>query len=265
MTEKQDRQGARTAAQLEQEYRFGESFAQAMGLANSAASAAQQANENAKNPAKNLTPQEVFDLLTDNGKYQGIFKDDDGNIHISATNVSPGILMSANKKIQIDLTDATEGVPVFNTGISTNGLVVRGDFANAKKVLTVSVEGDETLNVPNVTLWDRDEEPLMTITEDEDRTGGILKISAIDEDVIGEVTIEATRSKVGITFYIDTNHIIGFIGLNDKDELVVEADKVNAHEVDCMMLGGKIVTWEKDEGGISYTLRGYDPKEGGGG
>ena len=264
MTEKQDRQGARTAAQLEQEYRFGESFAQAMGLANSAATAANQANEKASNPAKNLTPQEVFDLLTDNGKYQGIFKDDDGNIHISATNVSPGILMSANKKIQIDLTDATEGVPVFNTGISTNGLYVRGDSYDAKKVLTVTVNNEGNFQLPEVVFWDKDEEPLMTLTEDEDRTGGILKISAIDENVIGEISVQATRNKVGITFSI-LGRSIGFVGLNEKDQSVVEADKVNAQEVECMMLGGKIVNWEQDEGGISYTLRGYDPKDGGGG
>ena len=190
-------------------------------------------------------------LLTDNGKYQGIFKDDDGNIHISATYVSPGILSSANGKVRIDLTDETAGMPVFNSGISTNGLVVRGDFANAKKVLTVSVEGSEALNVPVVTFWDREEEPLMLLTEDEDRTGGIMKITAINENDVGEVSVQATRNKVGITLSV-LGRTIGFVGLKEQEQSVVDVNQVN-----CSIFDGKRIHWQPEEDG-TYSLRGWD-------
>jgi hypothetical protein len=251
MTEKQDRQGARTAAQLEQKYRFGESFAEAVGLATQAVNTANEANKNASNPAANLTPQEVFDLLTDNGKYQGIFKDDDGNIHISATYVSPGILSSANGKVRIDLTGETAGMPVFNSGISTNGLVVRGDFANAKQVLTVSVEGSEALNVPVVTFWDRGDEPLMILTEDEDRTGGIMKITAINENGVGEVSVQAIRNNVGIALSLH-GVPVGFFVLNEKEQSVVDVDRV-----DCSIFDGKMIRWQQQPDG-SYLLMGWD-------
>lgn len=51
-------------------------------------------------------------------------------------NMSAGTIQSANGKIVIDLTGAT-AIPVFNTGISTNGLIVRADEAGAPELLTL--------------------------------------------------------------------------------------------------------------------------------
>jgi hypothetical protein len=48
--------------------------------------------------------------------------------------IKAGIIKSADDKIVLDLSGGKE--PVFNTGISTNGIIVRGDEAGAKKIFS---------------------------------------------------------------------------------------------------------------------------------
>ena len=77
---KQDRQGVRTANDLEQKYNFGKSFAEVMGIATDAQKAADEANES----FKNLDAQEVYNRLTDNGKSQGLFRNENGDLYVNA-------------------------------------------------------------------------------------------------------------------------------------------------------------------------------------
>lgn len=69
---RQDRQGARTPADLERKYDFEKRFV---------------LNED-------LDQQEVFNRLTNYGKSQGVFKGDDGNLYINASYLVTGILRS---------------------------------------------------------------------------------------------------------------------------------------------------------------------------
>lgn len=79
-TAKMDLHGARTATDIERKYNFGKSFAEVMGIATDAQSLAQKAVE----LGSNLTQEEVFNILTNNGQAQGIFRGDDGEVYINA-------------------------------------------------------------------------------------------------------------------------------------------------------------------------------------
>lgn len=79
-TSKQDRQGARTPADLEYKYNFGKTFAEIMGIATDARNTAEMAAE----LDEKLTQEEIFNRLTNNGEAQGVFRGDDGQIYINA-------------------------------------------------------------------------------------------------------------------------------------------------------------------------------------
>lgn len=77
---KQDKQGARTAAQLEQKISFGKRFAEVMGVALDA----QEKAEKAEKLDEKLTSEEIFNRLTNNGELQGLYRGDDGELYINA-------------------------------------------------------------------------------------------------------------------------------------------------------------------------------------
>lgn len=95
---KQDRQGARTPAQLEQEYKFGESFAKAFGLAEDAGKKADEAKGAVDKLDKALCQEEIFNRLTKNGEVEGIYRDEAGNVYINASYMVSGILRSKDGK-----------------------------------------------------------------------------------------------------------------------------------------------------------------------
>lgn len=79
-TSKMDLHGVRTAADVERKYNFGKTFAEVMGIANDAQSLARKAVE----LDEDLTAEEIFNRLTNNGTAQGIFRGADGEIYINA-------------------------------------------------------------------------------------------------------------------------------------------------------------------------------------
>lgn len=113
MSAKQDRIYTRTASQLKQEFNFGESFAEVMGIATDAQKAAKEAQDAADNPSAKLTQDEIFNLLTNNGANQGIYRADDGEIYINASYlksgtiladlIKGGVLSSQDESVQMDL------------------------------------------------------------------------------------------------------------------------------------------------------------------
>ena len=81
---KQDRQGARTVADLERRHSFGKKFSEIMGIST-------EANEKAEEVAekfKGLTHKEIFNLLTDNGRLQGLYKGENGDYYFNAKYLS---------------------------------------------------------------------------------------------------------------------------------------------------------------------------------
>ena len=100
---KMDRQGARTPAQLQEQYNFGTKFAEAFGLITAASLEAAKASQAVKDLDENLTPEEIFDRLTDGGKAQGLYRDENGNIFINASYIAAGIISSVNELTKFNL------------------------------------------------------------------------------------------------------------------------------------------------------------------
>lgn len=89
---KQDRHGARTVAQLEQKYDWNKTFAEVYGLVADAQNALEEANRAIEGIDKKLTHEEIFNLLTDNGTVQGIYRGEDDAIYINASYIKGGMI-----------------------------------------------------------------------------------------------------------------------------------------------------------------------------
>jgi hypothetical protein len=87
MSSKQDRQGSRTTAELERKYNFEKRFDDAMD-------AADKASRKVDDFDKRMDQTEVFNRLTNNGKAQGLYRDEEGNLFINASYLATGILAS---------------------------------------------------------------------------------------------------------------------------------------------------------------------------
>lgn len=104
---KQDKQGARTPADLQ--YRYGTSFADAIGIARDARSTAEEAKATAESVDKDLDQEEIFKRLTNNGEVQGMFRDEDGQIYINAAYiVSLGALFAKDITMTGKFTNTVE-------------------------------------------------------------------------------------------------------------------------------------------------------------
>lgn len=142
---KQDRQGARTLADLASRYNFGKSFAEVMGFAEAAKKAADEANEAVSILGKKLTQEEIFNLLTNNGKSQGLYRGDDGELYINASYIKSGTLLADFVKTGIlTSNDGTVKVDLNNNRITVDGKLsatVYGITKDYKTQVVISASG----------------------------------------------------------------------------------------------------------------------------
>lgn len=92
---KQDGYSPRTAVDLERRYNFGQTFADVYGLVADARKIA----EEAANAYEELNQEQVFNLLTNYGESQGIYRGDDGNVYVNASYIKSGKLSGANLEV----------------------------------------------------------------------------------------------------------------------------------------------------------------------
>ncbi len=124
---KQDKHGARTAAELERKYNIGKTFAEVMGIATDAQQAADKAAAGVDGLDKKLDQTEVFNRLTNNGELQGIYRGDDGELYINATYIKSGEFVAdliksgviksvdgSGSQVNIDLDNGTITVCGYN-------------------------------------------------------------------------------------------------------------------------------------------------------
>ena len=88
---KQDAYSPRTAADLERKYNFGQTFAKVFGLVDDAVRTA----EEAKTAYEGLDQEQIFNLLTNYGKAEGIYRDDNGEVYVNASYIKSGKLAAA--------------------------------------------------------------------------------------------------------------------------------------------------------------------------
>ena len=111
MSAKQDRQGVRTAAQLEQKLNVSERFASIMGIATDARNAAEEAQRLIE---QGMSQEEVFNILTNNGQSQGLYRGEDGELYINATYIKSGELIA--DLIKSGVLQSMDGKTKFNLG-----------------------------------------------------------------------------------------------------------------------------------------------------
>ena len=113
--------------------------------------------DSASNEAKKYTDEEneklnqleLLKRLTNEWVDEGIYLDENGKLAINASAILVGVLYgllikagaieSEDGKIKIDLSADANG-PIFNTGISSNGVAVRGDSVGASDVFSVEAK-----------------------------------------------------------------------------------------------------------------------------
>ncbi len=88
---KQDRQGVRQPADVERKWNIQKKFNKAM-------EAAGEASKEVESLDANMNQTEIFNRLTNYGKAQGLFMDEEGNVFINASFLTTGILQSLDGK-----------------------------------------------------------------------------------------------------------------------------------------------------------------------
>ena len=217
---KQDRQGVRTPAGLERKYNFDKRFDSAM-------EAAEEAKKSTEDLDEKLTQAEIFSRLTNNGKSQGVFMGDDGNLYINASYLTTGILKSLDgTTFYLDL---------------VNG-ILKGKFSefsiSGKSVEEIAEEAQKNA---------------------EDYADKVIS-NQTQEDVYNKLTANGTAQ--GIFYengqlYINASYLVAGI-LKSLDNTTFYLDLVNGvlkGNFTELSIGGKVATWKENEDG-TFTLIG---------
>lgn len=127
---KQDRQGARTASDLEQRYQFGKTFAEVMGIASDARDLA----EYAKKSYEGLNQEEIFKRLTNNGVWQGMYEEN-GQVYINASYIKSGEFLA--DLIKAGVLQSVDG-ETFKLDLDNGQLVLK---SGGYEVMNVGADG----------------------------------------------------------------------------------------------------------------------------
>lgn len=169
-TSKQDRQGARTAQDIERKYNFGESFAEVYNIATGARATAEEAKETAKDAKDNpnLDHEAVFNALTEDGKCQGLYRDpENGNVYLNAEFIKSGVFTGETemfiepgiqefrkiKNHNEGLEDIPDNeIPLYD--FNGNGIIDGTDRSIARYVVYEGYTFDESLALHGIDSWD---------------------------------------------------------------------------------------------------------------
>lgn len=245
MVTKQDLVAPRTASDVER--KFGKSFAEVFGLAEDAqkvAMDAQEAADKATEAVENLDQTEIFNLLTNNGALKGLFMKD-GELYINASYLATGVIKSENGKLVIDLSGTTE--PTFNTGISTNGIVVRSDEAGSGGYvriypLKMTATDGTVYYVPNFYMLRMDDSTLCRIWAD---VNNVSYLSMPSPNLKKQVSIIVGNDIASGYRLINSAGNNGYFVIDTDAKTHLTVDKIN----------DKTVSW-KANGDGTFTLIG---------
>lgn len=225
---KQDRQGVRTASDLEQKYAFGKSFAEFMGIVTDAQTEAKNASSAVDDLNKSLTQDEIFNRLTNNGENQGIYRGENGEIYINASYIRSGVLSSPDGKIKIYFDGGT--MPVFNTGISTNGLTIRADAAGTNPILLINAyESTGGTYYGDVLFYSASGNQLMRITEnfaDEDHTEP-MGVTAGWTNQNGDLSVHISSGTQAVVGVKSGSNLVGSLVTDTDGKSTLSVDKIN--------------------------------------
>jgi hypothetical protein len=199
---KQDGYSSRTAVDLERKYNFGKTFAEVYDLCSEAQRAAQEAS----NAVDSLTPEEIFNRLTNYGDWQGIYRGDDDNIYINAEFIKGGVIKAG----QVEVEAASITGELEATQINAKDL----------KVLAANIIGTLTAGQIDTTY-------LKVYAANID---GLLSADQIDVDSIVASALQGSY----INFYTEGDGELGYIELNNYDQ----KDTVNLYSYETVWVKG---------------------------
>lgn len=168
--------------------------------------------------------------------------------------IKAGVLSSADGKIVINLSGGEAG-PIFNTGISTNGITVRGDVAGAAAVLSILAKTAEGVASPYFDMIFKSAVDGSTIarlvetfTADySSRQGVAFFLRTADQK--HELRFDITDGSAAIRFYRDGAQIGNLrIGENADGNPAIALDGLS-------QLNEKSISWQSNGDG-TYTLIG---------
>lgn len=205
---KQDRQGVRTPADLERKYNFAET----------------------REAAKNMTPEGVFNLLTNNGKQQGIYKDAQGDIYINASYIKTGALIAS--LITTGVLQSKDGSTFY---LDLDNGILKGSFSE------FSISGK-------------------TVKEIADESAGSAVNGQTQEEIYNKLTNNGEAG--GIYFldgqlYINANYLTAGV-IESSDGFTFSLDLSNnvlKGRFSELYIAGKKASWQENEDG-TYTLVG---------
>ena len=161
-----------------------------------------------------------------------------------------GTIESIDGKISIDLS-GTANMPIFNTGVSTNGLVVRGDEANANRLFSVNARKIEGTNVFYCDQYFQSASGniLERTTENFKREGNNIQLTGISKEWFSQdgkysTLVSARNDATYLSFKID-GVSKGNIGISGG-EMQMSTNKIN----------GRNIYWEYIEDLGRYVLCG---------
>ena len=222
---KQDRQGSRTPAELERKYNFTKMHEDALAAVSAL--------------DRNLDQDAVFNRLTNNGKSQGIYRDENGDIYLNASYLVSGVLKSKdNSTFYLDL---------------VNG-ILKGQFTE------FSIAGKSVNSIAQEIAQEKADTAQKNAEEYAD---GVAK-EAVDKQTQTEVFNKLTNNGaaqglyyVNGQLYINASYLATGI-LKSLDESTFYLDLVNGilrANFTEISIAGKAVSWKENEDG-TFTLVG---------
>ena len=163
----------------------------------------------------------------------------DGSINASAIKtgsldaslIKTGVLKSADGKVIIDLSG--EAGPVFNTGISTNGVTIRGDETGAPVLFDVDIIEKDGLQYAYLSFHDAEGNLLISMSEDASRTGG--GITSKNNDGNLQALMQATNTSAGFRVLYD-GKTVAYLAVDSTGMSTLKVQNVI-----CEQLNGKSV------------------------
>lgn len=213
---RQDRQGVRLPSEVERKWNFKKRFDSAMDAAAEASNEVKKLNEN-------LDQRDIFNRLTNHGKAQGLYLDEEGNLYINASYLATGILSSVDgKTFYLDL---------------VNG-VLKGQFTE--------------FSISGKTVEDIAGESQSNAEKYADQAAQNAVNAQSQTDIFNKLTNNGTAE--GIFFsngqlYINASYLSGGI-LKSANGTTFKLDLAQ-NELKIM---GKTVSWEESDDGTFYLV-----------
>lgn len=212
MSLKQDGTAPRTAADLERKYNFGRTFAEVYGLITDA----QKLAEEAKSEIEGLDHEEIFNLLTNYGEWQGIYRGDDDNVYINATYIKSGKVLAEfidADNLQVKAANITGELKVGDAlYVSTEG-IVKSEIEKTVGDLGTDEEGIEYTVASKI---EQTAESITSTVEKEYKEYTDGKIGDLGQD--GEGVAYTVASKIEQTAESITSTVSKTIGDLGEDE-----------------------------------------------